>query len=107
AGEQVQPIFITVDPERDTAEHLKGYMSLFHPRFVGLTGDAAAIRAAASAYRAYNKKVEWTDRSGYTVDHSAFIYLMGRTGEYLGLFAPAPPAPQLADNTRPHLAAKP
>src|ERR1700716_126332 len=44
AGELVQPVFITVDPERDTPEHLKDYMSVFHPRFVGLTGDAAAIR---------------------------------------------------------------
>src|SRR3954469_23392300 len=59
AGEMVQPVFITVDPERDTPEHLKHYMPLFHPRFVGLTGDAIAIQAAARAYRVYYKKVEW------------------------------------------------
>src|SRR5947209_7049726 len=46
AGDSVQPIFITLDPDRDTPEHLKDYMPLFHPRFVGLTGSAAAIKVA-------------------------------------------------------------
>ena len=105
AGEAVQPLFITVDPKRDTPEHLKGYISLFHPRFVGLTGDAMAIRAAANAYRVYHKKVEWDDTPGYTVDHSAFIYLMGRNGEYLGFFPPGTSAERLAENIRPRLAA--
>src|SRR3954447_13332946 len=83
-GEMVQPIFITVDPERDTAERLKEYLSAFHPRFVGLTGDATAIRAAARAYRAYYQKVASGGGPDYTLDHSAFMYLMGRDGEYLG-----------------------
>jgi cytochrome oxidase Cu insertion factor (SCO1/SenC/PrrC family) len=105
AGEMVQPVFITVDPERDTPEHLKQYMALFHPSFVGLTGDASAIREAARAYRAYYKKIEWDDRSDYLVDHSAFIYLMGRDGEYLGFFPPGTSAEQIADIIRPRLAA--
>jgi cytochrome oxidase Cu insertion factor (SCO1/SenC/PrrC family) len=105
AGEMVQPVFITVDPERDTAEHLRGYMSLFHPRFVGLTGDAIAIQAAAGAYRVYYKKVERDDSSDYTVDHSAFIYLMGRDGEYLGFFPPGTSAERLAETIRPLLTA--
>jgi cytochrome oxidase Cu insertion factor (SCO1/SenC/PrrC family) len=105
AGEMVQPVFITVDPERDTAEHLRGYISLFHPRFVGLTGDAIAIQAAAGAYRVYYKKVERDDSSDYTVDHSAFIYLMGRDGEYLGFFPPGTSAERLAETIRPLLTA--
>lgn len=105
AGQMVQPVFITVDPERDTPEHLKEYMSLFHPRFVGLSGDVHAIGGAAGAYRVYHKKVESDDRSDYTVDHSAFIYLMGRDGEYLGFFPPGTSAKQLADDIRPRLAA--
>jgi cytochrome oxidase Cu insertion factor (SCO1/SenC/PrrC family) len=105
AGEMVQPVFITVDPERDTAEHLREYMSLFHPRFVGLTGDAIAIQAAAGAYRVYYKKVERDDSSDYTVDHSAFIYLMGRDGEYLGFFPPGTSAERLAETIRPLLTA--
>jgi cytochrome oxidase Cu insertion factor (SCO1/SenC/PrrC family) len=105
AGEMVQPVFITVDPERDTAEHLRGYMSPFHPRFVGLTGDAIAIQAAAGAYRVYYKKVERDDSSDYTVDHSAFIYLMGRDGEYLGFFPPGTSAERIAETIRPLLTA--
>jgi len=101
AGEMVQPIFITLDPERDTAEHLKDYMALFHPRFLGLTGEPAAIKEAARAYRVFFKKVERDDKSDYTIDHSAFIYLMGRDGEYLGFFPPGTPPARMADAIRP------
>ena len=100
AGEAVQPIFVTVDPERDTPEHLLEYMPFFHPRFVGLTGQAEAIEKAARAYRVYYKKVERDDKSDYTVDHSAFIYLMGRAGEYLGFFPPGTSAERLAETIR-------
>jgi protein SCO1/2 len=100
AGDMVEPIFITVDPERDTPEHLKEYLPLFHPRFVGLTGEATAIGEAARAYRVYYKKVAWDDGSDYTVDHSAFIYLMDRAGEYLGFFPPGTPAERLASTIR-------
>jgi cytochrome oxidase Cu insertion factor (SCO1/SenC/PrrC family) len=105
AGEMVQPIFITVDPERDTPDHLKEYMPLFHPRFIGLSGDEFAIAAAARAYRVYYKKVERDEKSGYTVDHSAFIYLMDRNGAYLGFFPPGTPAERLVESIRPRLAA--
>jgi cytochrome oxidase Cu insertion factor (SCO1/SenC/PrrC family) len=103
AGEQVQPIFISVDPERDTPEHLKDYMPMFHPRFIGLTGDAAAIKDAARAYRVYYAKVE-LEKSDYTVDHSAFIYMLGRNGEYLGFFPPGTSADILAGGLRPLVA---
>jgi protein SCO1 len=102
-GETVQPIFITVDPERDTPEHLKPYMSLLHPRFIGLTGDRVAVQSAARAYRVYYQKVQTIDRSGYTIDHSAFIYLMGRNGEYLGFFPPGTSAEQIASDIRGRL----
>jgi protein SCO1/2 len=105
AGDAVQPIFITVDPERDTPEHLKDYMPMFHPRFIGLTGDAAAIKDAARAYRAYYARVE-LDKSDYTVDHSAFIYMLGRNGEYLGFFPPGTSAEILAGNLRPLVAGR-
>ena len=107
SGEMVQPVFITVDPERDSPDHLQQYMPLFHPRFVGLTGDAAAIEAAARAYRVYFAKVERADKADYTVDHSGFIYLIGRDGEYLGFFPPGTPAERLADAIRPIVTARP
>ena len=88
AGDEVQPLFITVDPERDTPEHLAEYVSLFHPRMIGLTGDAAAIRKAADAYKVYYRKVSNEAGTDYTVDHTAFMYLMGADGKYLGFFPP-------------------
>jgi protein SCO1/2 len=78
---------------------------MFHPRFIGLTGDAAAIKDAARAYRAYYARVE-LDKSDYTVDHSAFIYMLGRNGEYLGFFPPGTSADILADNLRPLVASR-
>src|SRR3954468_9995817 len=103
AGDAVQPIFITVDPERDTPGHLKDYVANFHSRFIGLTGDASAIHEAARVYRAYYAKVE-LGKSDYTVDHSSFIYLMGRDGEYLGFFPPGTAADILVGTLRPLVA---
>ena len=100
AAERVQPLFITVDPTRDTAEHLKDYVPLFHSRLIGLTGDAAAIRAAADAYKVYFAKVPNERSDDYTVDHSAFIYLMGADGKYLGFFPPRTPPERIAETLR-------
>ena len=99
AGERIQPLFITVDPARDTPEHLKDYVPMFHPRLIGLTGDAAAIHSAAAAYRAYYAQVPLKD-DDYTVDHSSFIYLMGADGEYLGFFPPGAPPEQIVQTLR-------
>src|SRR5262245_51627757 len=84
AGEAVQPLFITVDPERDTPEHLADYVTMFHPRLIALTGDAAAIREAARAFRVYYAKAPTADGGDYTVDHSGFIYLLDGAGKYVG-----------------------
>ena len=105
AGDAVQPIFITVDPERDTPEHLKEYVTMFHSRFIGLTGDATAIKEAARAYRVYYDKVE-LPKSDYTVDHSAFIYLLGPEGEYLGFFPPGTSAELIVGTLRPQIAVR-
>ena len=102
AGDGVQPLFVTLDPERDTAEHLKDYVALFHPRMVALTGDAAAIGKAADAYRVYYARVP-TKSGDYTVDHSAFIYLVGRDGKYLGFLPPGTDGDRIAEAIRPHL----
>jgi cytochrome oxidase Cu insertion factor (SCO1/SenC/PrrC family) len=104
-GERVQPLFVTVDPERDTAEHLAEYVPLFHPRLIGLTGSLEAVRRAADAYKVYFAKVPTgKEASDYTVDHTAFIYLMDRDGNYLGFFPPGTTADRMAETIRPRLA---
>ncbi|KAB0268089.1 SCO family protein [Microvirga brassicacearum] len=75
-------VFITVDPERDTPELMKTYLSSFNPRIVGLTGTEKEIAATAKEYKIYYKKVP-TD-SDYTMDHTATIFLMDRKGDFFG-----------------------
>ncbi|WP_050630372.1 SCO family protein [Bradyrhizobium viridifuturi] len=103
-GDQVQPIFITVDPARDTAAHLAEYVSMFHPRLIGLTGSDDAIRKVADAYKVYYARVP-QDAGDYTVDHTAYIYLMDRDGNYLGFFPPGTSADRMVEIIRPRLAA--
>lgn len=76
-------IFITVDPQRDTAPQLKRYLSNFDPRIRGLTGSPEAIAATAKAYRIYYSKVP-LEGGEYTVDHSTAVYLFDRRGEFVG-----------------------
>ena len=101
---KVQPLFITVDPERDTAEHLKEYLQSFHPSFIGLTGDTSAIRAAADAFKVYYARVSNSQGDDYTVDHTAFIYLMGADGGYVGFFPPGTSPERIAEMLRKQLA---
>ncbi len=106
-GDRVQPLFVTVDPERDTAAHLAEYVPMFHPRLIGLTGDAAAIRAAADAYKVYYAKVPIERGNDYTVDHTAFIYLMAADGKYLGFFPPGTAPERIAATLRKQIAMNP
>ena len=104
-GDSVQPLFISVDPERDTPEHLAEYVRMFHPRLIGLTGSAEAVRKAADAYKVYYAKIPASQNaSEYTVDHTAFIYLMDREGNYLGFFPPGTSAERMVEIIRPRLA---
>jgi cytochrome oxidase Cu insertion factor (SCO1/SenC/PrrC family) len=105
AKDAVQPLFITLDPDRDTAQQLADYVPMFHPRLIGLTGDPTSIRQAARAYKVYYAKVPRADGSDYTVDHSGYIYLMDRAGQYLGFFPPGTPPDRMADVIRPLAAA--
>lgn len=81
-AENVVPIFITIDPERDTPAILKSYLSSFGKRFVGLTGSADEVAKAAKAYRVYYQKVA-LEGGGYTMNHSSIIYLMGPDGKFV------------------------
>jgi protein SCO1/2 len=105
AGETVQPLFITVDPERDTPAHLADHIAMFHPHLIALTGDAASIRKAADAYKVYYAKVPNEKGDDYTVDHTAFLYLMDRDGTYLGFFPPGTTPERIAETISRKLAA--
>lgn len=97
-ADQVTPIFITVDPERDTPEQLAAYVSSFHPRLVGLTGSQEQLAAALKAYRVYAKKVDDPkSTAGFTYDHTSIMYLMDRNGDYLGNFTHATSVDRIAE----------
>jgi protein SCO1/2 len=85
-ADRARALFVTVDPERDTAAVMKDYLSNFDPHVEGLTGDPAQIAAVAKAYRAYYKKVPLDD-GGYTMDHMAVIYLMDKDGRFVSTFS--------------------
>lgn len=104
AGDAVQPLFITIDPEHDTPETIKLYVALFHPRLIGLTGSASEIKKVALAYKVYYAKAEREKKSDRLIDHSGFTFLVGRDGKYLGIFPPGTPADRMIDGIRPYLA---
>ncbi len=85
-GDVIVPVFITLDPERDTPEQLKRYAGNFDKRFVMLTGSAEEIAQAAKAYRVYYAKKPLEKPGDYTIDHSAYLYLMGPDGKFVTHF---------------------
>ncbi|WP_193366635.1 SCO family protein [Pelagibius marinus] len=92
----VQPVFITIDPERDSVEVMAGYAEHFHPRLLALTGTVEEVAGAAKAYRIYYQKVEEQGSSDYLMDHSSILYLMGPDGSYLTHFTHASTAEDVA-----------
>jgi protein SCO1 len=97
-AKNVVPIFITLDPERDTPEAMGNYLKSFGPNFVGLTGSPEAIAAAAKAYRVSYAKVEDKESAAdYGVDHSALVYLMDPKGRYVTHFSYGLSTEQMAE----------
>lgn len=86
AAEKVTPVFITIDPARDTVDVLKDYAPAFHPRMVGLTGSAEDIEAIARKYRVYYAKGQQIDEEFYLMNHSGYVYLMGPDGAFVTMF---------------------
>jgi protein SCO1/2 len=84
-ADKVNAFFVSVDPERDTSQAMKDYLSSFDPHLRGLTGSNEAIARVISAYRVYAKKVPLKD-GDYTMDHTALIYLMDREGKFVRPF---------------------
>jgi protein SCO1/2 len=105
-ADKVAPIFITLDPERDTPELMGAYVGNFGPSFVGLTGSPKAIAEAAKAYRVTFSKYEYQGKDGnygYSIDHSALAYLMGPDGEFVTHFNYGTPAAKMAETLRRYL----
>jgi cytochrome oxidase Cu insertion factor (SCO1/SenC/PrrC family) len=99
-AEAVQPVFITVDPERDTPARLAEFVASFHPRLIGLTGSLADIKKTAIAYRTFFAKNSATAPGEYSIDHTGFIYLIGKDGHYLGFLPPGASPDEIADAIR-------
>lgn len=80
-GKDLTILFVSVDPERDTPEVLTGYVSNFAPNVVGLTGSVEQVASMTTAWKAFSKKVPLED-GGYTMDHTASVYLVDRSGAF-------------------------
>ncbi len=99
-ADRVQPIFVSIDPDRDTVAQMKSYVEAVDPRLIGLTGSAAQVATAAKAYRVFYRKVTPPGMSDYLMDHTSLIYLMGPDGKYLDHFSHETPADKIAERLR-------
>ena len=99
---QVVPIFITVDPERDTVDQLSTYLGGFSPALVGLTGTPDQIQTVIKEFKVYARKAEGNSPN-YSVDHSSILFLMGRDGKFVAHFTPESSVQSIADGIRKHL----
>lgn len=94
----VQPLFITIDPERDRPEDVAEYAGFFHPSLMGLTGTPAQVAAAAAAYQVYHARAEQPQSAaGYLMDHSAITYLMAPDGSLAAFFRHGDPPEAMAE----------
>lgn len=120
-GDKIQPIFITVDPERDDVESMKVYVEQFHPRLVGLTGTREQIDPVMKAYKVYATKVEMKhnapmegheghtgheghkmdmDQNDYMINHSAYTYLMAPDGELVAIYPEKDTATEIVEDIK-------
>ncbi len=100
-ADKAQAFFVTVDPERDTPDVMKSYVSSFVPQIRGLTGSPEQMDVVKKEYRVYSRKVPLGDGRDYTMDHTAVIYLMDKTGAFIAPFnLKRPPADAAAELKR-------
>lgn len=104
---KVQPIFISVDPERDTPEQLKAYTGFFDPRILGLTGSPELVRRIADFFKVRYEKVRVPGAVHYSVDHSAGMYLLGPEGVFITKLAYGTPVGELVERVRDIVAQAP
>lgn len=98
---KVQPVFISVDPERDRRLGLDAYTQAFHPAILGLAGDEAATKAAADSFKVFfERETDPAAPDGYTMSHSPALYLVGPKGDWLRQFAYGTPAPEILNDLK-------
>src|SRR5262249_55171688 len=105
-AEEVAPIFVTLDPGHDTPEAVGAYVKNFRKNLEGVRGAPAEIDNVAKVYRVAYKKFEYKEKDGnygYTIDHSALVYLREKDGKYLALFAYGTPAAKMTETMRSYL----
>ncbi len=103
---QIQPLFISVDPERDTPAVLKDYVPLFDMGLVGFTGSKAEVEAVKRQYRVYAAKVDDPNASEYAVDHSSYIYFLDENDKVIDLFKTEDTAKVIAERVGKTLSAQ-
>lgn len=103
AADEVQPLFVTLDPQRDTPELLREYAAAFHPRLVALTGTEAEIRRVATDFKVFYGKVKLPGTNTYTIDHTAYTFLLDRDGRFVILFPPGTPPERMVFMLREQL----
>lgn len=93
----IQPLFITIDPTRDSPRILSKFVAAFHPRLMGLTGSHLRIKQAAEAYKVYYAKAPGGGEKDYLMNHSSNIYVMGPNGKYITFFSSLDTPESMAD----------
>lgn len=93
---KIQPIFVTIDPDRDTSKVMSKYIKIFNKRFVGLRGSITQTDNMVKNYRAYYSKLESDNKAEYEMEHSDVIYLMDKKGQYLAHFSSSSPIDSIA-----------
>ncbi len=104
-ADNIQVLFITADPERDTAERLNEYVPYFHPSFLGLTGTVGEITKVAVQYGAGFKKIGYKSADEYEISHSTYIYLLDQKGKFYELYPFKTPVDRIAADIRKLFAA--
>lgn len=102
-ADAVTPIFITIDPKRDTPEVMKEFLSNFYPSFIGLTGSETEIKQVEASFKVYAHQGEKEKNGNYTMDHSAITYLMDANGQYITHFSHDTPVEEIEKAIRENL----
>lgn len=105
-GERITPVFVTVDPERDTPKVMADYVSYFHPRMIGLSPHPDQLAALAGAWHVKYARVDFKDKDSYSVDHTATIFLTDPSGAIVGRYPHDLDGPALSDRIRASMLAR-